>query len=746
MSMLTGGSSAAGRCPICLGPPTEPYVTPCRHVFCYQCLRTHLASHRNCPQCQMFTTPENIVPAFLAQPTGSPPQAAVAASSAAGPTTPAAATAESPRATPPTAPLARTAGTPNAPTDAPAAAGVQTDDFTPDLTDARSSRRLSPPPMQRRTDARPVSPAHALKRRAVAQAFESELRGVGGPGGRLGSPRSSLSRHGSVAPSAASVLPGPAFPRPAPTFESPTSGGTGVPMQQSLAALLANDDLDPDQIAQLIAVLEQKKKDRTGGQRAVRNTLLLDFLTKTRAERENIIARLSVEVEALSTDIEGLERERAKAGFSALRVPPGNSRAMSDGPAEPDASSRSPDELPGVLAKRKRVDKNYSALKDHYFATVGASSGEARTHSLRKFTDDIMKVTQYSRFRCHSSLLHVARYPDAPGSDVFKASNIVSSIEFDRESKYIATAGVTKRIKIFEVPPAESRVDEVHYPVKEISARAKLSWVCWNPYIRQQLVSSDYEGFVTLWDVNRGTPLNEYEEHEKRAWSVDFCDADPRVFASGSDDGRVKVWTTAQSQSAVTIENGRANICSVKFQPESMFNLAFGSADYHVHYYDLRYPGQPLRVFKSHTRTVSYVKFMSPTELVSACVDSTIKLWDLENMELERTFVGHVNDKNFVGLSVTNDYIACGSEQNAIYAYYKAIPQPFAQYRFPNADPLTGAETEDDDESFVSSVCWCPKNPSMLVGANSLGIIKVLNLTDADEDASQNSEDRSTTG
>lgn len=35
----------------------------------------------------------------------------------------------------------------------------------------------------------------------------------------------------------------------------------------------------------------------------------------------------------------------------------------------------------------------------------------------------------------------------------------------------------------------------------------------------------------------------EYQEHEKRAWSVDFSRADPTKLASGSDDCCVKLWS-----------------------------------------------------------------------------------------------------------------------------------------------------------------------------------------------------------
>ena len=59
-------------------------------------------------------------------------------------------------------------------------------------------------------------------------------------------------------------------------------------------------------------------------------------------------------------------------------------------------------------------------------------------------------------------------------------------------------------------------------------------------YVRSHLLSSDYEGCVTLWDVDTGMSVNEYEAHDKRIWSVDFCTADSSLFVSGSDDGWIK--------------------------------------------------------------------------------------------------------------------------------------------------------------------------------------------------------------
>lgn len=43
---------------------------------------------------------------------------------------------------------------------------------------------------------------------------------------------------------------------------------------------------------------------------------------------------------------------------------------------------------------------------------------------------------------------------------------------------------------------------------------------------------------------------------------------------------------------------------------------------------------------------------------------------------------GHTNEKNFVGLAATEDFVACGSEDNAVFAYYKDLSNPIVKYSF----------------------------------------------------------------
>lgn len=155
--------------------------------------------------------------------------------------------------------------------------------------------------------------------------------------------------------------------------------------------------------------------------------------------------------------------------------------------------------------------------------TESSSSGTVKmSSSLDTFRDNLIKFSKYSQLRTLSSLNYSNETTVMP-------STIVSSIEFDKDSEYFAIAGVTKRIKIFDYYACiRDGVIDIKHPVNEIVCTSKISCVSYNSYFKELLASSDYEGIVTVYDVETRVRKRVFQEHDKRCWSVDFNEIDAK--------------------------------------------------------------------------------------------------------------------------------------------------------------------------------------------------------------------------
>lgn len=296
--------------------------------------------------------------------------------------------------------------------------------------------------------------------------------------------------------------------------------------------------------------------------------VLFEFLLRMQSQKLESTRKLSQDVSRLSTDIQEVERRR-------LALKKKRSSTTSTPTIEPKGLKRPRTDNGNdkLSSKSARFMSNFTHLEKVYFSMNWRTNSKPTTSSTSEaqpdedwlgcFFDSLCKYARYSRFEVKATLRH---------GDLLNTANMVCSLSFDRDEEYFATAGVCKRIKVFECDTILNEHVDIHYPVVEMPCRSKLSSVCWNGYIKNYLASCDYEGVVQvrsadlqfckgsdsecvahsggrglqLWDAHANRVLLEYEEHEKRAWSVDFSRADPTKLASGSDDGAVKLWSINQ--------------------------------------------------------------------------------------------------------------------------------------------------------------------------------------------------------
>ncbi|XP_071730687.1 protein SPA1-RELATED 2-like [Rutidosis leptorrhynchoides] len=436
----------------------------------------------------------------------------------------------------------------------------------------------------------------------------------------------------------------------------------------------------------------------------IESELLLHFLLSVKEEKKKYTTKLFNDINCIESDITEIESRR------------GNNVTF-------DTNTTS--------SSSNILKSNLNHLESAYFSArsnieVSESETTGISDRVGNFFNGLCKYARFSKFEVRGNLRN---------GDFSSSANVISSLGFDRDEDYFATAGVSKKIKVYDFQMLLDDSVDIHYPAVEMPNKSKLTCICWNSYIKNYLASTDYDGVVKLWDVGIGQAVSHRLEHERRAWSVDFSRVDPTKLASGGDDCYVKLWSINEKNSLSTIRS-TANVCCVQFSPYSANLLSFGSSDYRTYCYDIRNVSSPLCILAGHDRAVSYVKFLDSETIISASTDNTLKLWDLNKTSFGTlstnscvlTYKGHTNEKNFVGLSVADGYIACGSETNEVYAYYRSLPMPITSHKFGSIDPISGKETDHANNQFVSSVCWRQKS-DMVIAANSSGCLKVLQMT-----------------
>ncbi|CAD5235755.1 unnamed protein product [Bursaphelenchus xylophilus] len=451
-----------------------------------------------------------------------------------------------------------------------------------------------------------------------------------------------------------------------------------------------------------------------------KRVLLNEFFDQVIDEREQQLNKLQDELVQLRAD-KARANVNIDTGVISQRVVPN---------PDLDSPRSSTDSIATVRQMRKlrrRITQNLSSLEPCYFDIKSdvTKKYEPGRDYLEEFSHVLTGISQYAEIKRLATL----NYNIETSSNL----SIVSSIEFDRDGEFFVVAGVTKKIKLYDYNSVVRSDTGIHYPLQQLQCTSKISNVSWNPYIKHVLASSDYDGKVQLWDTNTCKNFQTFREHEKRCWTVQFNNVDPHIMASGSDDAKVKIWTMNQPHSVGTVD-AKVNVCCVYFSPTNRNNFVFGSADHGVHLYDLRNTSRPVSVFRGHKKAVSYVKYCSDAEVVSASTDSTLRLWDAKTSRCKRVMRGHQNEKNFVGLATDGNHIVCGSENNQLYVYFKNVEQPILKYDFTSRQADSEAnevslvsQNETSTNDFVSAVCW-KRNSNVIVAANSQGTTHILQL------------------
>ncbi|KAJ0054632.1 hypothetical protein Pint_01951 [Pistacia integerrima] len=289
---------------------------------------------------------------------------------------------------------------------------------------------------------------------------------------------------------------------------------TATPLEHFRQALQQGCEVSIKEIDNLMSLLGEKKR-KMEQEEAERNMqILLDFLHCLRKQKVDELKEVQTDLHYIKEDINAVERHRIdlyrardkysiklrmlgddstarkpwlssidknSGGLSSSSLhmrggmPSGNLQQKKvDGKAQVSSYGlQRKDSLTGSdsqcfnqsglsVVRKKRVHAQFNDLQECYLqkrreladqphikqeSDKNVIHREGYNAGLADFQSVLTTFTRYSRLRVIAELRH---------ADLFHAANIVSSIEFDRDNQLFATAGVSRRIKVFDFASVSS--------------------------------------------------------------------------------------------------------------------------------------------------------------------------------------------------------------------------------------------------------------------------------------------------
>ena len=225
------------------------------------------------------------------------------------------------------------------------------------------------------------------------------------------------------------------------------------------------------------------------------------------------------------------------------------------------------------------------------------------------------------------------------------------------------------------------------------------------------LASASKEGTVSLWNTRTGEQTNIPHRHTNSPFSLS---PDGTVLASGNRDrnGTVSLWhiRTGEQQ---TLSGHERWVSCVSFSPDGSI-LASGGGDGTIYLWDLRtgeqkdtFTGYTMGYQRTHqsTKAITRLAFNPDgTTLVSECVDTTVRLWNIDTGQHQNIRTGDSTAEIYsLSMSPDNAIIVSGSNDGIIRIWDTRTGQ--------RKRTLTG------HTSIVSSLSFSPDRATLASGA-----------------------------
>ncbi len=215
---------------------------------------------------------------------------------------------------------------------------------------------------------------------------------------------------------------------------------------------------------------------------------------------------------------------------------------------------------------------------------------------------------------------------------------------------------------------------------------------------------------IKVWDASRSLNSFSLSPHEREVWCARVS-PDGGLVATAGEDANVCLINTTSGKLMGKLEHDGA-VLSLAFLSDNQ--LVTACADQKVHVWNPT-TREHLHSFACHNDWIWELSF-SPSKklMITASSDGTAKVWRVADWALLATLEGHVQGLSSARFSPDESTIATASDDSSI--------------RIWSVDEFKHVHTFDQNRFAVWRVSFCPNNPDMLASSGVDGSVKLWDV------------------
>jgi WD40 repeat protein len=250
------------------------------------------------------------------------------------------------------------------------------------------------------------------------------------------------------------------------------------------------------------------------------------------------------------------------------------------------------------------------------------------------------------------------------------SSSSTAHVAFHPGSNQLLTGGSDGALKLWTVPPIPGRTlahpDAVRSAV--VSADGK------------RLFSGGSDKIVRAWNLaDTRMPDRQYSGHTGAVNAVALS-GDGKSLASTGDDETIRFWNQSNGQQTGLIGAHSGPVRSLTFH--SGGQVLSASADGSI---KLWQPPAAGKLLAHPGQVTSAVRSPDGSRLVTGCSDKQVRLWNLNNGQVERPFAGPSLGVLCVAMNPAGTQIAAGSADKTLFVWNAADAKEIKKYTLPAA-------------------------------------------------------------